>query len=184
MSRTGDDNSFCAPVPGLYQPTPPSTGSLRLRSATLPSTSLCYASFDFALLRFLRLRYATLRTGSLPIIRGTAESRSPLRRGVQGIQRPPFSSLRSSQSLHAFEDCPGIVHGFPSEDCQRILDVIRGADTVKDAGDAGGAGQAPQRLSRQGFAAFFFREESVECCGDGLQVLRTLLCRFLSRDFE
>ena len=44
----------------------------------------CYASFDFALLRFLRLRYATLRTGSLPLIRGTAESRSPLRRGGQG----------------------------------------------------------------------------------------------------
>ena len=87
---------------------------LRLRYATLPSTSLRYASFDFATLRFLRLRYATLRTGSLPLIRGTAESRSPLRRGargVQGIQRPHFHRLGRHQDCMLSKIARGLCMG-------------------------------------------------------------------------
>ena len=50
-------------------------------------------------------------------------------------------------SFHALKDCSRILQGFPSEDRQGILDIIRRADTVQDAGDTGSAGQTPQRLS-------------------------------------
>ena len=68
MSGSATLTRICPDYECLYLPSPlpfdfALLRFLRLRAATLPSTSRCYASFDFALLRFLRLRAATLRTG-------------------------------------------------------------------------------------------------------------------------